>query len=218
MKSLYFSFIALLFPLSVFADSLTGTVLDVHDGDTLTIQVPSENMKYKVRFLGVDTPEVDFFGNTQGEVSIQARDFVRNLAPVGTEITVIYDQNGMDKHGRVLGRVIANEIEINRELLKAGLGYLYFIFPFDKRIVSTYSEDAQSAVENHRGLFSNQYQNVLAPYDFRMSVKKQQGNNLIGDIQTKILYYQTDAGQVPVWRRVFFPDSQMAQQNGYRFN
>lgn len=218
MKTLHFLFIALLFPLSVFAESLTGYVLDVHDGDTLTIQVPAENMRYKVRFLGVDTPEVDFFGHSQGEVSLQARDFVRSLAPSGSEVTVIYDQNGMDKHGRVLGRVIVNEVEINREILKAGLGYLYFIFPFDKRMVSAYSEDAQSAVENRRGLFSDQYLNVLAPYDFRMNVRNQQGNNLIGDIETKILYYQTDAGQVPVWRRVFFPDAQWAQQNGYRFN
>ncbi|MFM6927304.1 MAG: thermonuclease family protein, partial [Bdellovibrio sp.] len=106
MKILNFFFIALLLPLTALADSLTGYVLDVHDGDTLTIQVPAENMKYKVRFLGVDTPEVDFFGNTQGDVAYQARDFVRRLAPNGAEVTVVYDQNGMDKHGRVLGRVI----------------------------------------------------------------------------------------------------------------
>lgn len=218
MKILNFLFISLLLPLTALADSLTGYVLDVHDGDTMTIQVPAENMRYKVRFLGVDTPEVDFFGNTQGDVAYQARDFVRHLAPVNSEVTVIYDQNGMDKHGRVLGRVIVGDIEINRELLKAGLGYMYFIFPFDKRIASAYSEDAASAVTNQRGLFSSQLQNVQAPYDFRMSVRKQQGNNLIGDLQTKELFYQTDAYKVPVWRRVFFPDSQLATQNGYRFN
>ncbi|MBO9666805.1 MAG: thermonuclease family protein [Bdellovibrio sp.] len=207
----------LLSPLSALAASLTGQVLSVHDGDTLTIQVPAENMKYKVRLLGVDTPEVDFFGHSQGEIAEKARDFVASLAPVGSTITVVFDDNGMDKHGRVLGRILVGDIEINREVLKAGLGYMYFIFPFDKRVSSTYSEDAESAVANHRGLFSPEYQSTLAPYDFRMSVRNQTGNNLIGDLQTKDLFYQEDADKVPVWRRVFFSDKKIAEQNGYHF-
>jgi hypothetical protein len=50
-----------------------------------------------------------------------------------------------------------------------------------------------------------------------MSVRNQTGNNLIGDLQTKELFYQEDADKIPVWRRVFFSDKRIAEQNGYHF-
>ncbi len=68
-KSLPKSLVAALIiivPLWSFADSITGRVIDVHDGDTLTVQIPGKPTKYKVRVLGVDTPEVEFFNQTQG--------------------------------------------------------------------------------------------------------------------------------------------------------
>lgn len=214
-KSLLGAFIVLA-PLWSLADSITGRIIDVHDGDTLTVQVPGESTKYKVRMLGVDTPEVDFFSHSQGESAILARDFVRGLAPVGSTATILYDSNGFDKHNRVLGRIVVNNTEINRELLKNGLGYLYFIYPFDKKIAAEYSDLAQTAVLSAQGLFSVQFANVEAPYQFRLSVRNQEGLNMVGDLETKILYSQTDIAQVPVWRRVFFSDQQIALRNGYK--
>ncbi|MDG0815659.1 thermonuclease family protein [Bdellovibrio svalbardensis] len=203
-------------PLWSLADAITGRVIDVHDGDTLTVQIPGDITKYKVRMLGVDTPEVDFFSQTQGESAFLARDFVRGLAPIGSTATVTYDTNGFDKHNRILGRIVVNNIEINRELLKNGLGYLYFIYPFDKKIVAEYSELARSAAVSSKGLFSPQFNDIAAPYEFRLSVRNQQGTNMVGDLETKILYSQKDITQVPVWRRVFFSDPQLAVRNGYK--
>lgn len=208
---------ALLLPLLSWADSITGTILDVHDGDTLTVQVPGQPKKFKVRMLGVDTPEVEFFEHTQGDAAFAARDFLRSLAPVGATVTVEFDADGFDKHNRILGRIFVDSIEINREMLKAGWGYLYFIFPFDKKTAVEYSQLAKSAVENNRGLFSSQFATTQAPYDFRLSVRKQEGRNLIGNLQTKRLFVPEDSSQVPVWSRVFFPEENLAKQNGYSF-
>ncbi|UYL07265.1 thermonuclease family protein [Bdellovibrio sp. SKB1291214] len=207
--------ILLFFPALALAYSLQGTVINVHDGDTLTIQSGSD--RYKVRFLGVDTPEVDYFGNTQGEVADVARDFVAGLVPPGSHVTVVYDDNGHDKHNRILGRVIYNNVEINREILKEGWGYMYFIYPFDKGLLATYSADSKFAVDNQRGLFASRYDKVLAPYDFRMKSRNLTGTNYVGDTETKVLYFPEDIEQIPVWRRVFFSDKNIALNNGYKF-
>ncbi|MBS1970170.1 MAG: thermonuclease family protein [Bdellovibrionales bacterium] len=200
------------------ADSLTGKVVDVHDGDTLTIQVPSENnKKYKVRMLGVDTPEVEFFEHTQGEAAFAARDFLRSLVPVGSTATVDFDGDGFDKHNRVLGRIFADGVEVNREMLKNGWGYFYFIFPFDKKIAVEYSALAKFAVDNQLGLFSAKFRETQPPYEFRLTSRHQIGLNIVGDLQTKRLYSPEDSAQVPVWNRVFFPDEGLAKSAGYSF-
>jgi micrococcal nuclease len=199
------------------ADSLVGRVLDVHDGDTLTIQVPSENKKYKVRMLGVDTPEVEFFQNTQGDAAFAARDFLRSLVPVGSTATIEFDADGFDKHNRVLGRIIVNGVEVNREMLKSGWGYMYFIYPFDKRIAAEYSLLAKSAIDHQRGLFSEKFRETQPPYEFRLTARNQVGRNIIGNIQTKKLYSPADSEQVPVWSRVFFPNEALAKGAGYSF-
>ncbi|QDK44436.1 endonuclease [Bdellovibrio sp. ZAP7] len=216
MKSLrYFLSFLVFFPTLVLAYTLHGTVVNVHDGDTLTVQSGSD--RFKVRFLGVDTPEVDYFGNTQGEPADVARDFVAGLVPVGSNITVIYDENGHDKHNRILGRVIYNDVEVNLEILKEGWGYMYFIYPFEKGLITAYSQASKFAVDNQRGLFSARYANVLAPYDFRMKSRNLTGTNFVGDIETKMLYYPEDSHKIPVWRRAFFSDKNLAYSNGYKF-
>ncbi|WP_413586626.1 thermonuclease family protein [Bdellovibrio sp. HCB274] len=209
--------ISFLFLLPVFghAYTLQGKVTNVHDGDTLNVQVGSQ--KYKVRFLGVDTPEVDYFGHSQGEPADVARDFVTGLVPPGSQVTVVYDDNGHDKHNRILGRVFYNNVEINLSILEEGWGYLYFIYPFDKSLIQAYSDASRNAVENKRGLFSPRYANVSAPYDFRMDSRNFTGTNFVGDIETKMLYFPEDSYKVPVWRRAFFSDKNLAIHLGYKF-
>lgn len=216
MKSLRYLISILLFlPTLALAYTLQGTVTSVHDGDTLTVQAGSQ--RYKVRFLGVDSPEIDYFGNTQGEPAEVARDFVAGMVPVGSFITVVYDDNGHDKHNRLLGRVIYNNVEVNLEILKEGWGYMYFIYPFDKGLIAAYSEASKFALDNQRGLFSARYSSVLAPYDFRMKSRNLTGTNFVGDIETKMLYYPEDSYKIPVWRRAFFSDKNLAFSNGYKF-
>jgi len=218
MQNIKLLLLTLLIPLWAHTESLTGTVLDVHDGDTLTIQVPSENNKrYKVRMMGVDTPEIDFFEHSQGEAAFTSRDFLRRLLPIGSTATVQFETNGMDKHNRLLGRVSVDGVEVNRELLNSGWGYLYFIYPFDKKLAVEYSALAKSAIEAQRGLFSEKFGDLQAPYQFRLSVRNQEGKNLVGNLQTKRLYNQDNIQQVPLWDRVFFPDEALAKSNGYSF-
>lgn len=215
MKYLSYVFIVLLFPSLLFAQGTRIKVISVHDGDTLTaVGAEDPTLRYKVRLMGVDTPEVDFMKETQGEVALAARDFLRSLIPADGIIT-LSDDSQVDKHGRILGRLLVGNQDLNMEMLKNGWGMIYFIYPFEKRIVSDYSRAAKEAYDNRRGVFSNDYRQTQEPYQFRMKVQKQVGRNPVGDLELKKILPPEDINKIPVWKRVFFPNYEMAYQNGY---
>lgn len=210
-----FFLLVLLIPSTLFAESLTLKVTSVHDGDTLTAIGIADSQKYKVRLMGVDTPEVDFYKNTQGDVSFKARDVLKSMVPEGSTVT-LSDDSQVDKHGRVLGRLMKDGMDVNKEMLKQGWGVIYFIYPFEKRIVSEYSKAAKEAFDNRRGIFSNEYKNIEIPYQFRLRVRNQVGRNPVGDLELKKVVSPDDVEKIPVWKRVFFPDFDLAYANGYK--
>ncbi|WP_347357151.1 thermonuclease family protein [Bdellovibrio sp.] len=215
MKYLSYVFIVLLFPSLLWAQGTRIKVISVHDGDTLTaVGADDPTLRYKVRLMGVDTPEVDFMKETQGEVAISARDFLRSQIPADGIIT-LSDDSQVDKHGRILGRLLVGNKDLNLEMLKNGWGMIYFIYPFEKRIVSDYSRASKEAYDNRRGVFSNDYRDTQEPYQFRMKVQKQVGRNPVGDLELKKILPPEEINKVPVWKRVFFPNYEMAYQNGY---
>lgn len=215
MKYLSYVFIVLLFPSFLWAQGTRIKVISVHDGDTLTaVGADDTSVRYKVRLMGVDTPEVDFMKETQGEVALAARDFLRSLIPNDGIIT-LSDDSQVDKHGRILGRLIVGNKDLNLEMLKNGWGMIYFIYPFEKRIASDYSRASKEAYDNRRGVFSNNYRDTQEPYQFRMKVQKQVGRNPVGDLELKKILPPEEIGKIPVWKRVFFPNYDLAHQNGY---
>jgi micrococcal nuclease len=208
-------FVCLVFlSLNVFAD-YSGVVLSIHDGDTITILEKGAPKKTKVRLLGVDTPEVDFNGRTQGEMAFKARDYLRSLIPLNSEIIVKPQEKSLDSNGRTLGQIYYQGQDINYLMLKAGWGALYFIYPFDKKVVSDYVEISGEAISNKRGIFSDLYLNEDLAYMFRINVKGVEGNNLFGDFLTKVLKHNIE--EIPSNRRVFFPTESIALSQGYRW-
>ena len=214
MKNLSVLFIVLLLPSFLCAQGARIKVLSVHDGDTLTAVDVSNNTRVKVRLMGVDTPEVDFMKETQGDVALAARDFLRSLIPEDGIITLSEDSQ-IDKHGRILGRLLNGKTDINLEMLKNGWGMIYFIYPFEKRVASDYSKASKEAYDNRLGVFSNDYRDTQEPYQFRMRVQKQVGRNPVGDLELKKVVPPEEINKIPVWKRVFFPNYEMAYQNGY---
>lgn len=92
---------------------------------------------------------------------------------------------------------------------------IYFIYPFEKRVVSDYSKASKEAYDNRLGIFSNDYRDTQEPYQFRMRVQKQVGRNPVGDLELKKVVPPEEINKIPVWKRVFFPNYEMAYQNGY---
>jgi len=218
MKTLLLLSAALLLILpDSWAARVSGTVTSIHDGDTLTIQEPGQPRRSRVRLFGVDTPEVDFMGVTQGESAILARDYLRSLLPMGAEVELELSTQGQDRNGRYLAIVHYRGVDINAEMLKSGWASFYVIFPYDKDHIRAYSELSREAFEARRGIFSAPYAKDPLPYVFRQDQRAFEGSYLIGDLRTRRLYNGNKMEEVPPYARVFFSNIAIARRQGFRF-
>ena len=138
-------FLIHLFSAEISAKTLTGIVLSIHDGDTLTFMPSGEIKKAKLRLMGVDTPEIDFNGTSQGEVAFLALDYLMSMLPVNSTIQIELSDKITDSNGRYLGQIKYQGRDLNLEMLKAGWGATYFIYPYDKKMVVDYQMASKKA-------------------------------------------------------------------------
>lgn len=96
-------------------------VVRVVDGDT--IQVDIDESLYKVRYIGIDTPEtvhpqkpVEYFGK---EASEKNRELVE-----GKEVHLEKDISETDKYGRLLRYVWVDDLFVNAELVRLGYAHV----------------------------------------------------------------------------------------------
>ena len=132
-------------------DGMTVKVLRVIDGDTVVIELFENPMT--VRLLGIDTPEtvhpfkpVEYFGK-------QASDYLKGRLTEQT-ITLEFDQDKLDKYGRILAYIYLNNTFINAEMVEKGYGYAYTRFPFKYK--DTFVNLENIAKENKVGLWVNE--------------------------------------------------------------
>jgi len=95
------------------ARCFTGTVTQVIDGDTIKVDGQS------IRFALASAPEITQVGG------MEARSFIAELCPVGS--TALVDEDDLQtqgSYGRILGVIHCNGVNLNKEILDEGLGYL----------------------------------------------------------------------------------------------
>lgn len=215
MKNLVFALFVILFSPVLSARILTGKVLSIHDGDTVTFIPEGAVKKAKLRLMGVDTPEIDFNGSTQGEVAFAARDFLINLLPLDSIIQIDLSDQESDVNGRYLGRILFHGVDLNLEILKAGWGATYFIYPYDKKILIHYQKASELAAQNQLGAFSDKYKSNPLAYMFRQESRGVPGTNLVADFETKKIYSAENIESIPHFRRVFFSSAESALTHGF---
>ena len=112
----------LLFTLSAQAETLEGKVVKIADGDTLTL-LTSSNEQVKVRLAGIDTPErKQPFGN-------KAKQALANLA---FQKQALVEVETKDRYGRTVGAVFVDGQNVNAELVKQGMAWVYRKYTKDK--------------------------------------------------------------------------------------
>lgn len=93
-----------------------GKILDVHDGDTVTVAPGGDaTTPVAIRLYGVDAPELDQPGGDA------ARAWLAGQLPVGASVEVI--SYGVDRYGRALGLLqcgAARRRTLNSSLVAAG--------------------------------------------------------------------------------------------------
>lgn len=90
----------------------TAKVTQVIDGDTITIAG-----NYRVRYIGIDTPEV--YPEVE-EYGIEAWEANRRLVE-GKEVRLERDATETDKYDRLLRYVYVGDVFVNAELVRQGL-------------------------------------------------------------------------------------------------
>ncbi|MCP5449740.1 MAG: thermonuclease family protein [Gammaproteobacteria bacterium] len=138
------------------ATDLTGKVVGVHDGDTLTLLVSdgSHFKPVKVRLAEIDTPESK---QPYGERAKQA---LSDLA-FGKQARVVVQDT--DKYGRTVGRVYVGSLDVNAELVKRGAAWVYRRYSHDPGLLAL----EQQAKAAKRGLWALPAAQRCAPWDWR---------------------------------------------------
>jgi micrococcal nuclease len=122
----------------------------VVDGDTIVVKIGLE--EFKVRYIGIDTPEtVDpnrptgFFGK---EASQKNTELV-----LGRTLKLEKDVSDTDKYGRLLRYAYVDNVMINSELVR--LGYAKAAtYPPDIKYSALFVKMEQEARQNKRGLWA----------------------------------------------------------------
>jgi len=108
-------FVGFLLASQVYASTLTGRIVGIADGDTLTL-LDTTNTQHKVRLAGIDSPEKN---QPFGQVCKQS------LADLAYDRTVQIDWNKLDRYGRVIGKVLVDGQDVNLEQIRRGCAWHY---------------------------------------------------------------------------------------------
>lgn len=109
---------------------LTGKVVGVADGDTITV-LDDDNVQHKVRLAEIDAPEkAQAFGN-RSKQALSALVF-------GKDVLVI-DQ-GQDRYKRTIGRVYQGDMDVSAEQVKQGMAWVYRKYSKDKTLLPLEAE------------------------------------------------------------------------------
>ena len=145
MKNKVVSF-AILLPLYLFA--LSGRVVSIHDGDTITIL--QNKTQIKVRLFGIDAPELK---QPYGKKSKQ---FLANL--IAGEVVEV-EENGKDRYKRTIGTVYLNGKDINAQMVANGYAWAY------RKFSKKYTPQESQAKKQRLGLWQDK--EPIPPWEWR---------------------------------------------------
>ena len=99
----------------VHAEVLTGRIVGISDGDTVTL-LDANKRQYKIRLTGIDAPEKKMsFGQRSKE----------HLSDLIFSKDVQVETEKLDRYGRTLGKIWLDRKDINLAMINAGLAWHY---------------------------------------------------------------------------------------------
>ena len=143
-------------------------VTRVIDGDTIEVNI--EGHLYKVRYIGIDTPEtvhpakpVEYFGK---EASEKNRELVE-----GKTVRLEKDVSETDKYGRLLRYVWVDDVMANAELVRLGYAQVS-TYPPDVKYQALFLQLQREAEEAGLGLWAEPVPEPPRPSDSNVQITK----------------------------------------------
>lgn len=101
-------------------ERVSANVINVIDGDTIIVKI--EGREYKVRYIGIDAPEMN---NSEKPAEFMSKEaFKKNKELVmGKIVKLEKDVSETDKHVRLLRYVYVGDLMINAEMVRLGYAY-----------------------------------------------------------------------------------------------
>lgn len=130
--------------------ALEGTVTRIVDGDTIHVDVGGR--VEKVRYIGVNTPEVHHPRKGEEPGGRAAAAVNRELVS-GRRVRLELDTQARDRHGRLLAYVWVADTMVNAELVRRGFAQVMTVPP-NVRHQSLFLKLQREAREAGRGLWA----------------------------------------------------------------
>jgi micrococcal nuclease len=121
----------------------SATVVGIVDGDTIDVRI--NDQIYRVRYIGIDTPERDEFFYNQASVHNQQLVF-------GKTVTLVKDVSETDAFDRLLRYVLIENIFVNHEIVAKGYAYAA-TYPPDVLCSQVFINAQKSAEQGKIGLW-----------------------------------------------------------------
>lgn len=155
MKRCFVLGLLLFLSTSVEASTLSGRVIEVNDGDVITVF--NLNRPVRIKLLAVDAPEA---GQAFGDV---ARNHLSELVH---DKSVLVEYWGIAADGSLVGRVMLDKTDIGAQMIRDGAAWFDAnnqgrLSDADRDI---YQQSEQAARSERRGLW--QAQDPIAPWEF----------------------------------------------------
>ena len=123
------------------------SVRRVIDGDTIEVEGQGEQLT--VRLLNIDTPETKDPNEIVECLGPEATEELKSLLNEGDQVRLEYDVERKDSYGRTLAGVYEDDVLINAEIARAGLGVPMAIDPnyrFYDEVEAAFEEAADAEV------------------------------------------------------------------------
>ncbi len=154
--------LALALACTAHAETITGRVVGVADGDSITV-LDANKVQHKIRLSGIDAPEKkQAFGNRSKE----------SLSALAFDKTVNVETSKRDRYGRQIGKVLINGRDVNLVQVERGMAWFYRQYqrdqsPNDRRL---YEAAENAARAGKRGLWRDA--DPVPPWEFRRNKTK----------------------------------------------
>ena len=136
-------------PASSALAALDGPVVRVVDGDTIHVRIGAR--VEKVRYIGVNTPEVHHPRKGEEPGGREAAEVNRRLVE-GKSVRLELDVQERDRYGRLLAYVWVGDVMVNAELVRLGYAQVMTIPP-NVRYQEIFVKLQREAREAGRGLW-----------------------------------------------------------------